>query len=428
MSFDTSWSETALREQREALRAAFAEKKALGLNLNMARGKPSREQLDLSMEMLDILHGESDMMLCDGEDSRNYGIPEGIPEARALFGELMDAPPSDVVVSGNSSLTLMFDLIASAMMDGIGEEKPWSQQGGLKFLCPVPGYDRHFAITEYFHIEMIPIPMTATGPDMDEVERLVSSDPQVKGIWCVPKYSNPQGITYSDETVRRMAALRPAAPDFRIFWDNAYCVHELTEQPEQLLSIFAACREAGNEDLAIQFTSTSKITFAGAGVAALAGSETTLKNFRRRLQFKTIGPDKINQLRHVRFLRDMDGIYAHMEKHRQILAPRFAVVLELLERELKEPGVASWVTPKGGYFVSVDVMEGCAARVVELCKEAGVTLTGAGATYPKGCDPKDSNIRLAPSFPPVEELRQAMEVFCISAKLAAVEKLLGEQQ
>ena len=424
MSQYTSLSKPELEHLKDALQASYQEQKELGLTLNMARGKPCKEQLDLSMDMLNLLNGTSDLVLSTGDDCRNYGILEGIPEMRRLFADLMDADPADVIVSGNSSLTLMFDMIASAMSDGIDGGKSWSQQGKLKFLCPVPGYDRHFSITEYYDMEMILVPMTSTGPDMDLVERLVESDPQIKGIWCVPKYSNPQGITYSDETVRRMAALKPAAPDFRVFWDNAYCVHELTTEPDQLLSIFAACKEAGNEDLVVQFTSTSKITFAGAGVAAMAGSEKTLKNFRRRLAFKTIGPDKINQLRHLWFLKDVDGIKRHMEKHRKIMAPRFEVVLRFLEQELKEPGVASWTSPKGGYFVSVDVMEGCAKRVVALCKEAGVTLTGAGATYPKGVDPKDSNIRIAPSFPPLEELEAAMKVFCISAKLAAVEKLL----
>lgn len=427
MNHYSSLSQTELRELKNSLQKSFEEQKALGLNLNMARGKPCKEQLDLSMEMLDLVNGKSDMMLSDGQDARNYGGLEGLPEMRELFGKLMDADPCDVIVSGNSSLTLMFDVIASAMTDGFDGSLPWIQQGTLKFLCPVPGYDRHFSITEYYNFEMIPVPMTVSGPDMDLVEKLVSEDPQIKGIWCVPKYSNPQGITYSDETVRRMASLKPAAPDFRVFWDNAYCVHELTDQPDQLLSIFAACKEVGNEDLVVQFTSTSKITFAGAGVAAVAGSKKTLQNFRRRLFFKTIGPDKMNQLRHLLFLKDMDGIYQHMEKHRKLLAPRFEVVLEHL-KELGETGTARWVIPKGGYFVSVDVMDGCAKRVVSLCKEAGVVLTGAGATYPLGKDPKDSNIRIAPSFPPVSELEAAMKVFCISAKLAAVEKLLEDAQ
>lgn len=425
MNHYSSLSKSELKDLKNSLQASFEEQKTLDLKLNMARGKPCKEQLDLSMAMLDIVNSESDLMLSDGQDARNYGGLEGLPEMRSLFGELMDADPSDVIVSGNSSLTLMFDVIASAMTDGFDGSLPWIQQGDLKFLCPVPGYDRHFSITEYYNFEMIPVPMTETGPDMDVVEKLVSADPQIKGIWCVPKYSNPQGITYSDETVRRMAALKPAAPDFRIFWDNAYCVHELTDHPDQLLSIFAACKEAGNEDLVVQFTSTSKITFAGSGVAAVAGSKKTLQNFRRRLSFKTIGPDKINQLRHLLFLKDMDGIYRHMEKHKVLLAPRFQVVLEHL-KELGETGTARWTVPKGGYFVSVDVMDGCAKRVVELCKEAGVVLTGAGATYPYGKDPHDSNIRIAPSLPPVSELEAAMKVFCISAKLAAVEKLLAD--
>ncbi len=421
----TSMTMAELAVIRNELNKQYEEFQELELSLNMSRGKPSPEQLDLSRGMMDILGAESDLICADGEDCRNYGVLEGIPEMRQFFADLLGVEAGQVIVGGNSSLNMMFDMMASAMHDGFPGYTPWGKEEEKpQFLCPVPGYDRHFSVTEYFGIEMVLVPMTPEGPHMDIVESMATLHRRIKGIWCIPKYCNPQGITYSDAVVQRLASMKPAAPDFKIFWDNAYCVHELTDTPDTLLNIMEECRKYGHEDRPVQFCSTSKITFAGSGVAAMAGSENTLKNFRRRLSFQTIGPDKVNQLRHLRFLKDMDGVKAHMEKHRQILAPKFAVVMRFLEEELTGTGAASWITPKGGYFVSVDVMEGCAKRVVELCEQAGVTLTHAGATYPYGQDPKDSNIRLAPSFPPVEELEQAMQLFCICVKLAAVERMM----
>ncbi len=412
-----------LLQKKEQLQKEYDGFKARGLQLNMARGKPCKEQLDLSMPMLEILHSKAGMTASTGEDCRNYGLTDGLPEMKALFAQMMEVEPENVIVGGNSSLNMMFDTVSCAMTHGFGGCTPWGKQATIKFLCPAPGYDRHFAVSQYFGMEMIPIEMTPQGPDMDAVEKWVK-DPQVKGIWCVPKYSNPQGYTYSDETVRRFAALEPAAADFRIFWDNAYCVHELTDTPDVLLSLWDECKKVHHEDLAIFFASTSKITFPGAGVAALAASEANLKVIREHLSFQTIGPDKLNQLRHIYYLADMDGVHLQMERHRQILEPKFATVISKLESQLGGTGIASWTNPKGGYFVSVDVLEGCAKRVVELCKNAGVVLTGAGATYPYGKDPADSNIRVAPTYPPVEELEVAMDLFCLSVQLAAVEKLL----
>lgn len=420
-----SLSKEELTALRDALETEYREFQALELNLNMARGKPSTEQLDLSLEMLDGLNSESCFFSSTGDDCRNYGLVDGLPEMRAFFGELMGVPASNVVVGGNSSLNMMFDTVSCAFVSGLDGCKPWSQQP-VKFLCPSPGYDRHFAICEYFGIEMITVPMLSTGPNMDEVERLVAADESIKGIWCVPKYSNPTGVTFSDETVRRFATLKPKAKDFKIFWDNAYCVHELTDTPEVLLNLYTECEKNGTTDLLVTFCSTSKITFPGSGVAAMAASDNTLKSFRRHLSFQTIGPDKINQLRHIRYFKRVEGLKEHMEKHRAVLAPRFEVVLKKLNQELTGLGIAEWSNPKGGYFVSVDVLPGCAKRVVQLCKEGGVILTGAGATFPYKKDPQDSNIRLAPSYPPVIELKEAMELFCICIKLAAVEKLLSE--
>lgn len=421
-----SLSKEELSALKGELEEQYREFQALDLNLNMARGKPSTDQLDLSLEMLDGLNSESCFFSSTGDDCRNYGLVDGLPEMRAFFGELLDVPAENVIVGGNSSLNMMFDAISCAYISGFDGCAPWGKQEKVKFLCPVPGYDRHFAICEYFGIEMIPVPLTETGPDMDMVEKLVSEDESIKGIWCVPKYSNPSGVTYSDETVRRFAALRPAAPDFKIFWDNAYCIHELTDTPEVLLNLFEECKKQGSENMVITFCSTSKITFPGSGVAAMASGEKTLATYRRHLSYQTIGPDKINQLRHIRFFKHVEGLKEHMEKHRAILQPRFASVLNALEKELSGLGIAQWSHPKGGYFVSVDVLPGCAKRVVQLCKEGGVTLTGAGATFPYKKDPNDTNIRLAPSFPPVIELKQAMNLFCICVKLAAAEKLLGE--
>ncbi len=400
--------------------------KARGLCLNMARGKPCVEQLDLALGVLEALHARSEFANSNGDDCRNYGVWNGLPEMREIFGQLLGIPADNIILGNNSSLQMMFDTISQGYTHGCGGYTPWCKQGDVKFLCPVPGYDRHFAVTEYFGIKMIPVPMLKTGPDMDIIERLVQ-DPSVKGCWCVPKYSNPTGITYSDETVRRFARLRPAAKDFRIMWDNAYCVHDLTDQPDELLNIYEECVKEGTEDQVIIFASTSKISFPGAGVAALASSAKTIASLKTRTTVQTIGSDKLNQLRHVLFLHDAEGVRSLMKGHRKILAPKFNIVLDALENELAELDVARWSHPKGGYFVNLDVMSGCAKRVVELCREAGVELTDAGATFPYGMDPNDSNIRIAPSFPPEGELRQAMELLCIAIKLAASEKLLFER-
>ena len=424
MSAYSSMDKTALNEEYKKLTEAYASYKAQGLALNMARGKPGAEQLSISNDMLLSLTPESLFKTDDCPDCRNYGNLDGIAPAKKLFGDILGVDPKNVFVGGNSSLNMMFDTIACMMELGCSGEKPWNQQGKIKFLCPAPGYDRHFGVTGYFGIEMITVPMTKTGPDMDVVEKLVESDASIKGIWCVPKYSNPQGITYSDETVRRFASLKPAAKDFRIMWDNAYIIHDINSTPDKLLNIFDEVRKTGNEDMFFEFCSTSKITFPGAGVAALAASENNLAVLKKRYNFQTIGYDKLNMLRHVAYFKDIDGVMAHMQKHRAVLEPRFNMVTDKLSKELSGLDIASWENPNGGYFVSVDVMEGCAKRVVALCKEAGVVLTGAGATYPYGKDPKDSNIRLAPTYPPVEELEKAMDIFCICVKLAAIEQLI----
>lgn len=425
MSEYVSMNQGELKQALAQLREQYAAFQARNLKLDMSRGKPGADQTDLSVEMLDVVNSKADFNTENGFDCRNYGLFDGIPEMKALFGEMLGVPASQVFVGGNSSLNLMFDTISCMMTHGVGGCEPWSKQGEIKFLCPVPGYDRHFAVTEYFGVTMIPIPMSEDGPDMDEVERLVQSDASVKGMWCVPKYSNPAGITYSDETVRRIAALKPAAKDFRIMWDNAYCVHDLTDEPDSLLNIVEECQKTGNEDLPILFCSTSKITFPGAGVAAMAASDANMAVFKKRFSLQTIGFDKLNELRHARYFENYQGFLQHMQRHRAILEPKFQAVLSMLEQRLSGKGVASWTKPNGGYFVSVDVMEGCAKRVVELCKQAGVALTPAGATYPYGRDPKDSNIRLAPTYPPVDELITAMQLFCLCVELAAVEKLLG---
>ncbi len=398
--------------------------KALGLKLNMARGKPASEQLDLTMPMLEVFSANSDMSASDGLDCRNYGCLDGIPEAKKLMADMLGADTEEVIVYGNASLTAMYDTIARAVTHGINGSTPWCKLDEVKFLCPVPGYDRHFSICEFFGIKMINIPMTEEGPDMDMVEEYVNNDPSVKGIWCVPQYSNPQGICYSDATVKRLASLSPKAEDFRIFWDNAYCIHHLVENPVSVLNILDECKKAGNEDMAFMFASTSKISFSGSGVAAMASSRKNIENIKKQLGIATIGYDKINQLRHVKFFGDINGLKAHMDKHREILAPKFNVVIEMLEEEIAPLGIGSWHNPEGGYFISFDSEEGCAKRIVELCKEAGVVLTSAGATFPYGKDPQDRNIRIAPSFPTVEELRTAMKLFCICVKLASAEKNL----
>ena len=414
-----------LEQEYQRLRKQYEDEKGKGLSLNMARGKPGKAQLDLSLDMLDVLNSGSAFTGADQMDCRNYGILEGIEECRRLFGDILGVDYRNVMVGGSSSLNMMFDTISCMMTKPIVEGcKPWIEVENRKFLCPVPGYDRHFGITGYYGFEMIPIPMSEDGPGMDLIEKLVSQDDSIKGIWCVPKYSNPQGITYSDETVRRFANLKPAAKDFRIMWDNAYCVHDVTDTPDELLNIYDACVEAGNEDLPILFTSTSKITFPGAGVAAMAASPNNMKVFKARYQYQVISYDKLNMLRHVRYFGNYEGVLKHMQKHKAVLAPKFAIVLDTLEKELVPAGIGQWTNPNGGYFVSIDVCEGTAKRVVQLCKEAGLVLTGAGATYPNGNDPKDSNIRIAPSFPPNDELQTAMDLFCICVKLAACEKLL----
>ncbi len=424
--FYKDYSKDQLTAEFEKLKKEFGEIKNLNLSLNMSRGVPCQEQLELSRSMLDIINSSVQCQTIDGQDCRNYGIMDGIPSCKALMAQMMSVSPDMVMVGGNSSLNMMFDTIATFMTTPVVEgEKPWYEVKDRKFLCPVPGYDRHFGITEYFGFEMITVPMTSDGPDMDVVEELIK-DESVKGIWCVPKYSNPQGITYSDETVKRLANLKPAAKDFRIMWDNAYVIHDLTDEEVSLLNIFDECKKAGNFDLPIEFCSTSKITFPGSGVAAMAASENNMKVIKNKYKYQTIGFDKINMLRHVRFFKDFDGMKAHMKKHRAILKPRFDMVVENIKKHIEEYGIITYLEPKGGYFVSVDVMDGTAKRVVALCKEAGVILTGAGATYPYSNDPKDSNIRIAPTAPSVADLSKAMYVFSVCCKYAAVEKLLSE--
>ncbi|MGN1432659.1 MAG: aminotransferase class I/II-fold pyridoxal phosphate-dependent enzyme [Ruminococcus sp.] len=414
-----------LEKEYAALTKKYEDYKGKGLKLNMARGKPGKEQLDLSLGLLDVLNSKSDFVGADGMDCRNYGVLEGIEECRKLFGDILGVDSKYVMVGGSSSLNMMFDTISCLMTKPIVDGcKPWYEVKNRKFLCPVPGYDRHFGITEYYGFEMIPVPMTENGPDMDIVEKLVEGDDSIKGIWCVPKYSNPQGITYSDETVKRFAALKPAAKDFRIMWDNAYCIHDINDTPDELLNIFDECKKNGTEDMPILFGSTSKITFPGAGVAAMAASDNNMKVFKERYNYEVISYDKLNMLRHVRYFKDFDGVMEHMQKHKAVLKPKFDIVLNALDSNLKPAGIGEWTNPNGGYFVSIDVLSGTAKRVVQLCKEAGVVMTGAGATYPYGNDPDDKNIRIAPTFPPNDELRTAMDVFCICTKLAACEKLL----
>lgn len=416
-----------LSAEKQSLLEQYNEIKEKNLALDMSRGKPGTQQLDLSLGMLDVINSSSSCKASAGLDCRNYGLLDGIPECKDIFAKMMQVSPDMVMVGGNSSLNMMFDAIDCMMTAPIAEGcKPWFEVKNRKFLCPAPGYDRHFSITEYFGFEMIVIPMTKTGPDMDMIERLVAEDDSIKGIWCVPKYSNPQGITYSDETVRRFANLKPKAKDFRIMWDNAYCIHDVTDTPDTLLNIVDECKKSGNEDLPLVFCSTSKITFPGSGVAAMAASQSNMKVFMKKYSFQTIGYDKMNMLRHIKFFKDYDGVLAHMQKHKDVLKPRFDLVLEKLEQQLLPTGTAQWEKPNGGYFISVDVLEGTAKRVVELCKEAGVVLTGAGATFPYGKDPKDSNIRVAPTYPSCDELSVAMDVFCVCARLAAAEKLLSE--
>ena len=421
----SSLSREELSTLKDKLEQEFKEVKELGLKLDMSRGKPSKTQLDLSMGMLDIVNSESNMDCEDGTDCRNYGVLTGIPEIRRLMADMAGVSEKNVIVYGNSSLNIMFDTVSRSMTHGVMGSTPWAKLDKVKFLCPVPGYDRHFAITESFGIEMINVPLYADGPDMDMVEKLVSEDPAIKGIWCVPMYANPTGTTYSAETVRRFAALQPAAEDFRIFWDNAYGVHHLfADDQDSIPEILSECAKAGHPDMVYEFMSTSKITFPGSGIAAMFTSEANIKDILKVMTFQTIGHDKINQLRHARFFGDIEHLKAHMMKHAELIRPKFAAVIDTLEEGLGGLEIGSWSNPKGGYFISFDAMEGCARAIVAKMKEAGVVMTGAGATYPYGKDPKDSNIRIAPTLPTPEELAKAAEVFVLCVKLVSVEKLL----
>lgn len=423
-SYTEMGKEELLRIQK-ALEEEYEAAKAANIHLDMSRGKPGADQLDISMEMMDVLKSTDDLMCEQGVDCRNYGILDGIQEAKKLLADMSEVSVDNMIIYGNSSLNIMFDTVARSMTHGVMENTPWCKLDKVKFLCPVPGYDRHFSITEYFNIEMINIPMTPTGPDMDLVEKLVKQDDSIKGIWCVPKYSNPQGITYSDDTVRRFARLEPAAKDFRIYWDNAYGVHHLYDDDQDyLIEILEECEKAGNPDMVYKFCSTSKISFPGSGVAAIATSEANLVEIKKHMTIQTIGHDKLNQLRHVRFYKDFNGMVNHMKKHADILRPKFDAVLSILERELSGTELGEWISPKGGYFISFESMNGCAKDIVDKCSEAGVVMTPAGATYPYGEDPNDSNIRIAPSFPTLAELQRATELFVLCVKLVGVNKLL----
>ena len=414
-----------LLELKSELEKKYEEAKAEGLALDMSRGKPSPAQLDLSREMLDVLNSSSELKAENGTDVRNYGLLEGIYEARKLMGDIMGVPAENVIVCGNASLNIMYDLVSRAEVFGFDGCTPWAKLDKVKFLCPAPGYDRHFGITELFGIEMITVPMNEDGPDMDIVEKYVNNDESVKGIWCVPKYSNPQGVVYSDETVKRFAALKPAAKDFRVFWDNAYAVHDLYPEKEvKLLNIFDECKKNGNENMVFELCSTSKISFSGAGISAVASSKNNIEEIKKYMTKQTIGYDKINQLRHVRFFKDINGIKEHMKKHAALLRPKFEAVLDTLENDLAGTGVGTWTKPLGGYFISFEGLEGTAKAIVQKCKDAGMTLTGAGATYPYKNDPKDSNIRIAPSYPSLEEMSKAAALFTICVRLVSIDKIL----
>ena len=418
-------SKEELKEEVLRLKAQYEDAKGKGLKLNMARGLPSEEQLDMEADFFDTLNPKCDFFSEAGIDCRNYGELTGIREARVLMADMMEVSPEEIIVFGNSSLNIMYDTVARSMMFGVLGSTPWCKLDEVKFLCPVPGYDRHFAITEQFGIKMINIPLNEDGPDMDMVEEYVNNDPSVKGIWCVPKYSNPTGITYSDETVRRFAALKPAAKDFRIYWDNAYTIHHLYNGKEdKLLEILSECKKAGNPNLVWKFCSTSKVTFPGSGIAALSASEENLAYVKQIIKIQTIGHDKLNQLRHVRYFKNIDGMHEHMKKHAEIIRPKFELVIKRLDEELSGLEIGKWTKPNGGYFVSFDALNGCAKKIVGMCKDAGVTLTGAGATYPYKNDPDDSNIRIAPTFPPIDELAQALDIFTLCVKLVSAEKML----
>ncbi len=412
----------SFKNETEALYNGF---KAQSLSLNMARGNPCKEQLELSVGMLDVFD-DGNFLSENGVDVRNYGMLDGIPEAKEFFSDMIGVHDDEIIIFGNSSLNAMFWTVQCAFNKGILGGTPWSKFDKVKFLCPVPGYDRHFKVTEFFGVEMINVPMTASGPDMDMVEKLVSEDASIKGIWCVPQYSNPDGISYSDETVKRFAALKPAAKDFRIFWDNAYCIHHLTDDPKPILNILEEAKKVGNENIVYIFGSTSKVTFPGAGVAVMGASMENVEELKKFLGISIISYDKMNQLRHVKFFGTFANMQEHMKKHKAIIAPKFELVCSTLEKEIAPLGIGEWTEPKGGYFVSFNALNGCAKRIVQLCKEAGVTLTGAGATFPYGIDPDDKNIRIAPTYPSIEDLGKALELFVISVKLASAEKLLAE--
>ena len=421
-------SREELLQEKELLEAKFQEIKGKGLKLDMSRGKPSEAQLNLSMGMMDVLNSTTDLRCSVGVDCRNYGVLDGIPEAKELLADMTEVSPDNIIIYGNSSLNVMYDTVARSMTHGVCGSTPWCKLDEVKFLCPVPGYDRHFAITEYFGIKMINIPMTESGPDMDLVEQYVNNDPSVKGIWCVPKYSNPQGITYSDETVLRFARLKPAAEDFRIYWDNAYGIHHLYEdKQDNLIEILMACKQEGNPDMVFKFCSTSKVSFPGSGVAAIGASKRNIDFIKQQMTIQTIGHDKLNQLRHVRFFKDIHGMVLHMRKHADILRPKFETVLNGLKNELGGLEIGSWLEPRGGYFISFDALPGCAKAIVAKAKEAGLVMTSAGATFPYGKDPQDSNIRIAPSYPTPEELAVAVELFVLCVKLVSIDKILEEK-
>ena len=420
-------------EELEALRAELKDEyrryQTMDMNLDMSRGKPCREQLDLSNDMMDALDSNADMYSSEGVDVRNYGVLDGIAEAKELLSDMMENHPDHILIFGNSSLNVMYDSISRSMTHGVMGSTPWCKLDEVKWLCPVPGYDRHFAITEYFGIQMIPVPMTEHGPGHGYGGGSGSFDEAIKGIWCVPKYSNPQGYSYSDETVRRFARLKPAARDFRIYWDNAYGMHHLYDhEQDYLIEILAECKRAGHPDLVYKFASTSKISFPGSGIASMATSLNNLDDIKKQVQYQTIGHDKVNQLRHVRFFQDIHGMVKHMQKHANILRPKFEMVEDIFEKNLVGTGVGEWTKPKGGYFISFETLPGCAKAVVDKCKKAGVTLTGAGAAFPYKKDPKDSNIRIAPTYPPLEDLRIASELFTLCVKLVSVEKLLKDKK
>ena len=420
-------SREELLQEKELLEAKFQEIKGKGLKLDMSRGKPSEAQLNLSMGMMDVLNSTTDLRCSVGVDCRNYGVLDGIPEAKELMGSLLGLPAESMIVGGNSSLNMMYDTIARAMLHGVyGSPSPWCRLEKVKFLCPVPGYDRHFAICQHFGIEMICVPMNQDGPDMDLVEKLVSEDDSIKGIWCVPKFSNPNGLTYSDEVVRRFANLAPKAPDFRIFWDDAYFVHELTDEKVKLLNLFEEAKKTGKEDMVFVFCSTSKISYPGSGLAAMGASFHNIQNIKMQMAVQTIGNDKMNQLRHVRFFGNKQGVLEHMKKHAELIRPKFQLVERILEEELGFCGIARWTNPKGGYFISLDTQPGCAKRVISLCRQAGVAMTPAGSTYPYGMDPEDSNIRIAPTYPTLEELEPATKILCLCIKIATIEKMIAQ--